>query len=66
MEGVLYTFTKRQKSSILSYSTVGPTVLLVVIIVMLISYVVRKLDFFISEYKYIVRPIKRLEILPGM
>ena len=43
-----------------------PTLLLVVISVMLLSCVVRKLDFFISEYKYIVRPIKRLEILPGM
>ena len=43
-----------------------PTLLLVVISVMLLSCVVRKLDFFISQQKYIVRPIKRLEILPGM
>ena len=33
---------------------------------MLLSYVDKKFDFFIFEYKYIVRPIKRLEILPGM
>ena len=33
---------------------------------MSLSYVVRKLNFFIHEKKYIVRPIKQLEILPGM
>ena len=33
---------------------------------MLLSHVGGKLNFFIFEYKYIVRPIKRLEILPGM
>ena len=31
-----------------------PTLLLVVIIVLLLSYVVRKFDFYISEYKYIL------------
>ena len=40
--------------------------MLVVIIVMLLSVVDRKFDFFILEYKYIVRPIKWLEILSGM